>query len=209
MAANEYVGFYWTLPVAWAGLRYLPNDANAAAALSNTIRYQQARVKRFVREERGTLLAETAFCDVQHDRATDTIRCMVRRHAADYAGRATMLYVRFNEVEHWRPNIHLVREAEHLGLASLPLPPDPVLIDGVLFDPAQHFRDWRDRDRAMKERLDADATAGLRAALDAVKEGPGKWHAIAARLNAEGVRTVRGSGWTAEGVRKAAGRLDR
>lgn len=59
----------------------------------------------------------------------------------------------------------------------------------------------------MKERLEADATAGLRAALDAVQEEPGRWQTIAARLNADGVRTVRGGAWTAEGVRKAAGRL--
>jgi hypothetical protein len=206
MAANEYVGFYWTLPVNWAGFRDLPTDADSAAALSQTVRYQVARARRFVRDQRGTMLAEIAFCDVRHDRATDAVRSTLRKHAAAHAGRATLLYVRFNEIDHWRPNIHLVHEAERLGLTSLPLSPDALLIDGVLFDPARHFREWRERDRTMKGRLDVNAAAALRVALDAVKEGPGRWQTIAARLNADGVRTVRGGWWTAEGVRKAAAR---
>lgn len=36
----NYIGFYWTLPVNWAGFTTLPSDADAAAKVSCTIRYQ-------------------------------------------------------------------------------------------------------------------------------------------------------------------------
>lgn len=36
----NYIGFYWTLPVNWAGFTTLPADADEAAKGSLTIRYQ-------------------------------------------------------------------------------------------------------------------------------------------------------------------------
>jgi hypothetical protein len=51
------------------------------------------------------------------------------------------------------------------------------------------------------------AYAGLREALAACPEGEGRWRTIADRLNAAGTGTVRGGRWTAENVRKLAGRL--
>jgi hypothetical protein len=203
---RDYVGFYWTLPVPWAGHIDLPEDAAAAAALSLTIRYQRERVQRYVAEVKGRLVSEIPFIDMQHDRATEAVRSTLRKHAAACAGSATLLYVRFSEVDHWRRNVHLLGEAASLGFEVLPLPPDPVVIDGVPFDPIRHFTDWRERDRLMKTRLEAEATAGLRVALEAVPDAPGRWRAIAERLNSDGIRTVRGALWTAEGVRKAAGR---
>lgn len=203
---RDFVGFYWTLPVPWAGHTGLPGDAAAAAALSLTIRYQRERVQRYVAEVKGRLVTEIPFIDVQHDRATEAVRSTLRKRAAACAGSAAMLYVRFSEVDHWRRNTHLLGEAASLGFEVLPLPPDPVMINGALFDPIQHFADWRERDRLMKTRLETEAAAGLRAALEAVPDGPGRWQAIAEQLNSDGIRTVRGVLWTAEGVRKAAGR---
>ena len=39
------VGFYWTLPVPWAGFTDLPKDIDAAVKASRTIRYQVQRVR--------------------------------------------------------------------------------------------------------------------------------------------------------------------
>ena len=50
-------------------------------------------------------------------------------------------------------------------------------------------------------------TEGLQAALAEVPDGNGRWQAIAGLLNGRGIRTIRGGSWTAENVRKLAGRL--
>ena len=157
---------------------------------------------------KGRLVAEIPFIDVQHDRATDAVRSTLRKHAEKFARSATLIHVRFSEMDHWRPNQHLLEEARTLGFDTLPLPPDPIEIDGVQFDPIRHFKQWRERDQTMKARLQAQASAGLRAALDAVLPGAGRWRAIADRLNADRIRTVRGAAWTPEAVRKAAGNIE-
>ena len=100
---NAYIGFYWTLPVNWAGFRRLPQNIDDAAATSRTIRYQRELIRRYVAEDKGTLLDEIAFIDVQPDRATDMIEAELRTKAAVYAGEATLLYVRFEEIHLLRP----------------------------------------------------------------------------------------------------------
>lgn len=205
--ANVYLGFYWTLPVNWAGFRRLPANVADAAAASRTIRYQRECVRRYVADNRGTLLDEIAFIDVQPDRATDLVEGELRQKAAAYAKRATLLYVRFHETHHWRRNMYLLHSAEELGLEVLPLPPDPIRIDGNVFDPIQHFEQWREEDARTRTRLKLEAHRELRLALAAVPEGNGRWHAIAQRLNDTGVLTSGGTHWTTENVRKHAGRL--
>jgi hypothetical protein len=71
--ANAYLGFYWALPVNWAGFRRLPANIDDAAAGSRTIRYQRERVRAYVAESRGRLVDEIAFIDMQPDRATDLV----------------------------------------------------------------------------------------------------------------------------------------
>ncbi len=206
--SGSYVGVYWTLPVNWAGFRDLPPDVDAAAAASRTIRYQRERVQGWVRERRGTLLGEVAFMDTRTDRATDAVRDVLRRAAPAYSGKgATLLAVQFHEVHHWRHNPFLHHAAAELGLEMMPLSPDPLTIDGQVFDPARHFAAWRTRDGSAMARLRLDAHEGLQAALAEVPDGTGRWKAVAGLLNGRGVRTIRGGSWTAENVRKLAGRL--
>jgi hypothetical protein len=53
---RRFVGFYWTLPVPFAAFTALPDDIDAAAEKSMTVRYQRERVRRWVKEEKGELL---------------------------------------------------------------------------------------------------------------------------------------------------------
>jgi hypothetical protein len=205
--ANAYLGFYWTLPVNCAGFRRLPANIDAAAAASRTIRYQRERVRAYVAESRGRLVDEIAFIDMQPDRATDLVEGELRAKAAAHAGRATLLYVRFEETMHWRRNAYLLEAAREIGLDVLPLPPDPVSINGETFDPILHFRQWRECDEGARTRLKLHAAQGLRAALAAAPKGNGRWQAAAEWLNAAKILTSRGGRWTAENVRKHAGRL--
>ena len=210
--STNWVGLYWTLPVHWAGFRDLPPSVEAAAAASRTIRYQRRRAQQHVGEQGGRMAGEIAFMDTRPDRATDAVRDVLRRHAPALApslaaARPTLLTVRFDQAQRWRPNPFIRQVAEELGLPLLDLPPDPVVIDGAVFDPARHFGAWRRRDESAMARLRLEAAEGLRAALDLVPEGPGRWQAIAGRLNDAGTRTIRGGGWTAENVRKLTVRM--
>lgn len=205
--SRQHVGFYSTLPVNWAGFRQQPNDVDAAATASRTIRYQRERVRRYVTEERGVLVDEIAFMDVRPDRATDLVRAELRQKAAHHAGKATLVAVAFDEVHKWRHNPYLVDAAYDFGFDLLPLSPDPTLIDGTEFDPVRHFAEWRKRDGSEKTRLEYEALHGLNAALVAVPSGEGRWQIIATRLNSEDVKTIRGGVWNAENVGKLAGRI--
>jgi hypothetical protein len=205
---EAFVGFYWTLPVNWANFRSLPKDAEAAADKSRTVRYQRERVRRFVEENRGVLVDEIVFMDTRPDRATEAIEeALLRAQESCNRRRATLLYVRFEDRNYWRANPHLHRYTRELGLDPVALAPDPVAIDGRLFDPMKHFRRWRQIDARSKAALQETAQTALAEVLQQVGvDYPGRYKEIADRLNAAGVKTGRGGVWTAEGVRKTVTR---
>ena len=205
---QPYLGIYWTLPVNWAGFRDLPPSVEAAAAASKTIRYQRERVRRHVQDDGGDLIAEIAFMDTRTDRATDAVRDVLHRHAPTFPiASPTVLTVRFEDNSHWRPNPFIHHAASELGLDLIGLSPDPLLIDGHIFDPARHFATWRRRDATAMARLRLNADEALSAALATTPPGEGRWQTIANSLNAQHVRSIRGGAWTPENVRERAGRL--
>lgn len=206
---DSFVGIYWTLPVNWIGFRSLPPNVDAAAAAaSKTIRYQRERVRRHVSELGSKLIGEITFMDVRPDRATDAVKDVLSREAQPYARkRVALLAVRFADIHHWRHNPFLQEAADDLGLELIPLEPSPLTIDGKVFDPIRHFEAWRKRDERAMDLLRVEAREGLQAALADVPEGDGRWRAVADKLNRDGIRATRGGTWTAENVRKLAGRL--
>ncbi len=205
--AELFVGFYWTLPVNWAGFRSLPFDLEAATAVSKTIRYQRERVRRYVAGGHGELVDEIAFMDVRPDRATEIVEAELKRRVSKYAGRAILLYVAFNEHHRWRHNPYLRAAAESIGIELLALSPEPIDLDGRSFDPIAHFTKWRSRDEEEKARLRYEATDGLRQAMQQIPAKRGRWAEIASALNAKDIRSIQGNVWTAEGVRKLATRM--
>jgi hypothetical protein len=66
-------GFYWTLPVPWAGFTALSRDVDKAAAQSRTIRYQCERVRRFAKDNHLSLAHEETFLALDSDRVADTM----------------------------------------------------------------------------------------------------------------------------------------
>ena len=205
--AERFVGFYWTLPVNWAGFRELPVDVAAAAAASQTIRYQRERVRQYVAAEHGELIDEIAFMDVRTDRATEIVETELKQRASKYAAKAILVSVAFDEHHRWRHNPYLEAAAESIGIELLPLSPDPIELDGRRFDPIAHFMKWRSRDEEEKDRLRFAATDGLRQALQQIPAKRGRWAEIASALNAKGIRSIQGNVWTAEGVRKLTTRM--
>jgi hypothetical protein len=72
------VGFYWTQPVPWARFTALPQDVEAAAKASRTIRYQREAVHREARKNHWELVDEVVYLELRR-----------RRHCQSTARRST------------------------------------------------------------------------------------------------------------------------
>lgn len=199
---RKAVGFYWTLPVPWAGFTRLPEDVDAAAKLSRTIAYQREAVRRHARENGYDLIHEVAFLETQPDRGSQYIRGplakiapLCRRHDA------VVLYVDFEVLKGWRRNEALHAKAARLGLRLDPVYPDALPVNGETFDPPAHFATWRAKQARWIADKPARAAAARARALELRAQGV-KNPEIARRLNAERLRSLTGRDWTAESLRK-------
>ena len=97
------VGFYWTLPVPWAGFKTLPEDIDAAAKASRTIRYQCAMIRRHAKENNYRLVSEKVFLEIEPDRGSHEILDTLKPLEAICRARdAVLLYVDFSAVQGWR-----------------------------------------------------------------------------------------------------------
>lgn len=197
----NYIGFYWTLPVKWAGFTTLPPDADEAAKVSRTIRYQVEHVRHWVKHEGGTLLREVVYLETRPDRGTDDIgndlrKLVAQAHKLD----AQVVLVEFAQAFGWRPHgpLQAVLSDPDLCVA---LTPDTRLIDGKTFDPVDHFRKWREVDEAYQS-TKPQLKAAAQQTISELKDAGASYAAIANELNGMGMKTVNGRVWTAENVRK-------
>ena len=200
------IGFYWTLPVPWAGFTSLPKSVEAAMTISRSIRYQAERVRRWAKEDGSTLIHEVVFLEVRADRGTSAIlpeveALLKKAEALD----AQLVLVNFAEAFYWRAHSPLwsLLKGEARVLA---LDPAPQLIDGVWFAPEEHFRSWQDI-AAAHTALKPGVKAALSKRLLDMKEGGASYAEIARVLNAEGVTTPNGKSWQADNLRKLLANL--
>lgn len=206
--SRAYVGFYWTLPVARRPFRKDTTDVEEAARRSRTIRYQLEMIRRYVREDKGELVGEAAFVELAVDRGTEHVAPTLAKVVTLCAAHAaTLLYVDFSLVHHWRPHPFMVSYLKAHNVSTAPLRPDEVMLDGRRFVPTQHFRHWQRRQDAEAKAMRAQAKQELSAALARLPDGPGRYQAAADDLNGRGIPTATGRDWTAEGVRKTDRRL--
>jgi hypothetical protein len=197
----NYLAFYWTLPVNWAGFTELPTDADAAAKASRTIRYQVEVVRRWVKSEKSTLLREVVFMDIRPDRGTDAIKDEISKVLAEAAKKqAEVVLVDFSQAFGWRPHGPLFEMLSAAGTCVL-LPPEQQMIDGKLWDPVTHFRTWRELDYAHQMAKDELKGTALSTMTDLKADGA-SYSGIAKKLNDMGIKTVNGRAWTADNVRK-------
>ena len=199
---RKAVGFYWTLPVPWAGFDTLPDDIELAAKASRTIGFQRALIHRFAAKESLEIVHEAAFLEVEPDRGSEFIEGALEAAAAkcrQYG--ATLLFVDFSGAQGWRshtPMLQWLREAE---IETLPIEATEVVMDGQVFDPHEHFSEWRNRQREWSARKGDRRAKALARAVDLQQAGLSHPD-IAARLNEKGVRSLSGKPWTGESVRK-------
>lgn len=199
----DYFAFYWTFPVPWAGFTDLPRDPDEAAKQSRTIRYQAARVRRWVAEEKGHLLGEQVFVELQPDRGTDLVLPVIDALIAKAQARnAGLVLVDFAQVMGWRRHGPLWHRLGRFP-GTVTLYPTPLYLDSETLDPIRHFRIWRDTDRDYARNKDGRKAALLDAIASLRAQGL-TYAAIAAELAATGAKTPNGKAWTAENVRKAA-----
>lgn len=198
------VGFYWTLPVNWADFRSLPDDIEEAAKRSKTIQYQRAIVWQWAKEHACCVDHEVAYVDTRTDRATAGCKDALTKARKKCAGLMTpMIYVNFGKAHFWRRNPYIYDHAKILGFDPIDLSPEPIPIDGKLFDPIKHFETWRERDKRAKRNLREIADDGLLEAHLQFEEGAGRYKLMAEWLNGHGIKTATGKIWSAENVRKA------
>jgi len=197
----DYLAFYWTLPVNWAGFTQLPKTADEAAKASWTIRYQVERVRRWVKGQKGRLLREAVFLETRPDRGTPFIQAEIGKLLSEAGQRnCDLVLVDFAQAFGWRPHGPLF-EMIHDAPNCILLPPEPERIDDTLWDPVQHFRKWREIEAARQSEKPDLKDAAL-TTISGLKETGASYAAIAARLNDMGVTTLNGRRWTADNVRK-------
>lgn len=199
---RKAVGFYWTLPVPWVGFSGLSEDIEEAAQQSRTIRYQMERVRSWVADEGYDLVKEEVFLELAPDRGGEHVVPPLDKLAAFCrAEDATLLYVDFSEEQRWRSHMIMDRWVEKAGVDCVQIWPDTVTIDGQNFKPAEHFADWRARDKEWRAGKSA-REAAAKAKADELKAKGLSLPAIAEQLNALGVASPTGKAWSGDNLRK-------
>ena len=199
---RKAVGFYWTLPVPWAAFAKLPEDIERAAQASRTIRYQRALIQRFAAEEHFEIVHEAAFLEVEPDRGSEFIKGALDKAAAKCRQfGAILLFVDFSGAQGWRSHAPMLDWLRAADIETLPIEATDEMMDGHIFDPHQHFAQWRHRQREWVQDKGERRARALRRAGELQDEGLSH-AAIAMRLNDEGVRSLSGKPWSGEGVRK-------
>jgi hypothetical protein len=196
------VAFYWTLPVPWAGFRTLPEEIDAAAKVSRTIRYQYELIHRHAKDRSYQLVAEKVFLEIAPDRGSQYVVDALRPlEAICRSKEAVLLHVDFSLVQGWRGHSPLSHWPSHARIEVETLYPDEIQIDGVTFDPNRHFTEWRERQQAWTASKPERVARAL-AAAGRLRDAGWTHKAIAQELNDERIPSATGTPWTADNIRK-------
>lgn len=199
------VGFYWTLPVPWAGFESLPRDVDAAADASLTIAYQREVTRRYAKDNDHHLIHEEVFLEINPDRGSSLIdEPLMRMQKLCEDRNATLLLVDFEAVGQWRRHKRIDGWIEHTSVDCVRIYPEETRISGDRFDPFRHFADWRQRQEEWSDTKSDRRDRALSRALELRADlHPYPW--IAATLNNEGILSPTGRTWTGDNVRKLIG----
>lgn len=197
-----FAGFCWTLPVPWAGFTSLPSNPEAAAQASRTIQYQRERIRRWVKEEGGTLTHEEVFLELAPDRVSDQLVLTVERLLERCRKEnAKLVLVEFWDAYGWRRHGPLAELLDENADACVLLDPVPLTSEACHFDPAQHFRTWRALEHAhVASKQDrqvelAQAIADRHGSYATLRD-------LADALNTDGLKSPTGKPWSADNLRK-------
>ena len=196
------VGFYWTLPVPWAGFTRLPADIEDAAAASKTIGYQRAAIREYAQKAGYRIVHEEIFLEIEPDRGSDLILGpLAKVERICRRNNATLLFVEFADFQGWRSH-NPMHEWSCLTMINVePVSAVPLRVEGRIFDPYAHFRGWRRTQREWTEEK-SQRSSHARNRAHVLKSSGLNSREIAQRLNDEGLRSLSGKPWSGESLRK-------
>ncbi|TNC49318.1 hypothetical protein FHG66_11330 [Rubellimicrobium rubrum] len=217
---ENYIGFYWTLPVPWRGFTSLPTDPDKAAQKSRTIRYQCMKIRRWVHDHGGDLIGEKVIIERSPDRVTERVgNALERQLERCREQNARLVLVGFWKAYGWREHQLLVDKVQgHRDCVILD--PDPLYSAEFSFKPVEHFRKWRDKEMLHVEGKDERINRIIRAIRERNSRYPSHMaladalNREAAALEAQGLdashlRTPPGKSWTSDNLRKFRNRVER
>lgn len=192
------LGFYWTLPVPWAGFRDIDRDIDKAAAQSRTIALQREVIRRWARDHCCEIVEEAVHLELAPDRGTvEIVEPLETLVAKAEALGACIAYVDFGSAIQQRSH-HVLREFvdTQSGLFEAVWPAEAEL---EAF--RAHFDAWRTRTRNWQAAKPQRAAAALEAALAFKAKGLSA-AASAEVLNAQGLKSPTGRPWTGANLAK-------
>lgn len=201
---RKAVGFYWTLPVPWAGFTSLPREVDRAAGVSRTIAYQRELIRQYVRGHGFHLIYEEAFLEIEPDRGSELVwqpLDKIAKHCREHD--ATLLFVDFSMVGGWRTHNPMRMWPNSTNIPIKPIFPSEIVLNGQMFDPHEHFRAWQD-DHAAWAEAKPQREAMAWESLSSLRESGCNFPEIAQQLNAAGVQTPTGKLWTKDNLIKFA-----
>lgn len=208
MDERRYVGFYWTLPVRWAGFTNIAPDADGAARESTTIRYQRALARAYASEFNAELVDEVVFMELRPDRGTEYVRdALIAAKKSCDKHSAVLLWINFRDSTRWRAHNSMGAMMRELQIPNRDLPAEGILLDGRRFEPAEHFSEWRKRDRE-SSRDRTEMIALVMPIMLQQYEGDRRYRLIAEALKIRGIPTKTGKEWNEESVRKEAKKFE-
>lgn len=210
---KKAVGFYWTLPVPWISEPFtqLSSDVEQAAKESRTIRYQREVVRRWARQSNIEISKEGVYLELEPDRAGSSWHDFNNGmpselyEIVDYCRKenAEILYVDFGAFIHQRSHLVMNEKLRESGISHVGIWPDEnsIEIDGELFNPEDHFRNWRDRHHEWKKMRHERQEEVAQVALS-LRRKAHKLSDIANTLNRYGLPTPHNKKWTTDNLRK-------
>jgi hypothetical protein len=199
--ARNAVGFYWTLPVPWAGFTGLSNDIDKAAKESLTIRYQRDLIRSYAREEGYLLVHEEVFLEIEPDRGSDSILAALEKvKRICQAKDAVLLNVDFMQVARWRDHGPMARWLHRANIEMLSIYPREILMEDKFFYPHVHFRAWRERQKEWTDKKQERKDKARERAKELLEQGE-SYPKIADTLNKEKLLSPTGRRWVADNVR--------
>lgn len=198
LALRKAIGFYWTLPVTWAGFTQVDSEADQAARESRTIALQREVVQRWARQNDIELTGEHVLIEAAPDRGTDRAVQAVRALMEEAEnGGVSILLVDFGAALQQRTHLRLSQFiGSHADRFEL-IWPDPDHEEAF----RQHFASWRDAQKAWTEGKRRRIAAASARAKQLQADGH-KLDAIAWQLETENLRSSSGKPWTGDMLRK-------
>jgi hypothetical protein len=193
------IGFYWTLPVPWAGFtRFDCAYIDRAAYQSRTIALQREAFHAWAAAGDHLLIHERAFIELAPDRGS----AYIREPLADLVRladtrQATVVYVDFGESLQQRSHQLLRHFVGEHAAAFMPI----ALTDELETKFRTHFDDWRGADRRWRANKPVRCKVAQARAETFLAQGKSRT-AIAQELNRAGILSPTGKPWTGDNLRK-------